>query len=102
MVFFLKFEEKIFIVNILSGLYFSGNILYLSHPSSNVHNHFLFSTSNNASKLIFIMICQSRKMFTGFMLKLYNDQHNAHILYWNCTMTNIMHTFYIETVQWPT
>jgi hypothetical protein len=46
MVVFLKCAEKILIVRILSGLCFSCNILYLSHPSSHVHNNFLFSASH--------------------------------------------------------
>ena len=43
---FLKFAEKILIAKILSGLYFSCNILYVSHQSSHVHNNFLFSASH--------------------------------------------------------
>jgi len=46
MVVFHKFALKILIVRILSGLYFSCNILYLSHPSSHVHNNSLFSASH--------------------------------------------------------
>ena len=43
---FSNLQKKILIVTILSGLYFSCNILYLSHPSSHVHNNFLFYTSH--------------------------------------------------------
>ena len=46
MVVFQKFALKILIVRILSWLYFSCNILHLSHPSSHVHNNSLFSESH--------------------------------------------------------
>jgi len=64
MVVFHKFVLKILIARILSGLYFSCNILYLSHPSSHVQNNSLFSTSHVHQKKIFIMSYHSTKMFT--------------------------------------
>jgi hypothetical protein len=61
---------------------------HLSHPSSNVHNNFLFSTSNIAKINFHHVLSQHKDVYMFYVVR-------PCILEWNCLMTTIMHKFLI-------